>query len=323
LRKMNVETLCTTDDPADNLEYHQKIKNDKFEVKVLPAWRPDKAMAVENPEEYNQYLDKLGKTADIHIENFNNLLDALRIQHDFFARMGCSISDHGLETFYSDDFKENEIKLIFLKIRGKRRLDKQEISLFKSAMLYYLAIMDFEKGWVQQFHIGAIRNNNSRMFRKLGPDTGYDAIGDFTLAQSMVKFFDRLENHDKLAKTIVYNLNPVYNEVIPTILGCFGDGRIAGKMQFGSGWWFLDQKNGMENQLTALSNLGLLSRFIGMLTDSRSFLSYPRHEYFRRILCNILGNDIENGEIPLSEMHQVEKMVQDISYYNAKEYFKF
>ncbi len=323
LKKMNVEVLCTTDDPSDNLQYHKKIRDDKFEVKVFPAWRPDKAMAVENTEEYNIYLQKLGAAANINIENFNQLMEALKKQHDFFASMGCTISDHGLEAFYADDFKENEIKLIFLKIHGKRRLDKQEISQFKSAMLYYFALMDYEKGWVQQYHIGAIRNNNTRMFRKLGPDTGFDAIGDFEIAQNMVKFLDKLESQDKLAKTIVYNLNPVHNELIPTILGCFGDGRIAGKMQFGSGWWFLDQKNGMENQITALSNLGLLSRFVGMLTDSRSFLSYPRHEYFRRILCNVIGQDIVNGEIPASELHQAEKMVKDISYYNAKEYFKY
>lgn len=323
LKKMNVEVLCTTDDPSDNLQYHKKIRDDNFEVKVFPAWRPDKAMAVENTEEYNAYLQKLGAAANINIENFNQLMEALKKQHDFFASMGCTISDHGLEAFYADDFKENEIKLIFLKIHGKRRLDKQEISQFKSAMLYYFALMDYEKGWVQQYHIGAIRNNNTRMFRKLGPDTGFDAIGDFDIAQNMVKFLDKLESMDKLAKTIVYNLNPVHNELIPTVLGCFGDGRIAGKMQFGSGWWFLDQKNGMENQITALSNLGLLSRFVGMLTDSRSFLSYPRHEYFRRILCNVIGQDIVNGEIPASELHQAEKMVKDISYYNAKEYFKY
>lgn len=323
LKQMNVETVCTTDDPADSLEYHQKIKADNFGVQVLPAWRPDKAMAVDSPEEYNAYLDKLGKVADISIENFNHLMDALRKRHAFFAGMGCSVSDHGIESFYADEFKENEVKLIFLKIRGKRRLDKQEIAIFKSAMLYHFAEMDHEKGWVQQFHYGAIRNNNSRMFRQLGPDTGYDAIGDFEVARSMAKFLDRLENQNKLTKTIVYNLNPRDNELIPTILGCFADGTIAGKMQFGSGWWFLDQKDGMEKQMTALSNLGLLSRFVGMLTDSRSFLSYPRHEYFRRILCNLLGNDIERGELPASELDRIGEMVKDISYQNAKRYFKF
>lgn len=323
IRKMNVDVICTTDDPADTLEFHKKIKDDNFATRVLPAWRPDKAMAVENLEDYGHYLEKLGKAANIEIDNFNSLLDALRKRHDFFASMGCSVSDHGLETFHASDFNENEVKLIFLKARGRRRLDKEEIEMFKSAMLYYFSVFDHEKNWVQQFHVGAIRNNNTRMLRKLGPDTGYDAIGDFDVAQSMVKFFDRLEKHDQLAKTIVYNLNPSQNEVIPTILGCYADGKTAGKMQFGSGWWFLDQKNGMENQMTALSNLGLLSRFVGMLTDSRSFLSYPRHDYFRRILCNLLGNDIENGELPASEISQVEKMVKDISYNNAKQYFGF
>jgi glucuronate isomerase len=280
-------------------------------------------MAVENPEEYNKYLEKLGEAANVHIDNYNSLLEALQKRHDFFASMGCSVSDHGLETFHASDFKENDVKLIFLKVRGKKKLDKQEIEVFKSAMLYQFAVMDHSKGWVQQFHFGAMRNNNSKMFRKIGPDTGYDAIGDYPVAQSMSRFFDQLDKTDQLTKTIVYNLNPAYNEMIPTILGCFADGRIAGKMQFGSGWWFLDQKNGMESQMTALSNMGLLSRFVGMLTDSRSFLSYPRHDYFRRILCNLLGNDIQNGELPVSEMTQIEKMVSDISYYNAKNYFGF
>jgi glucuronate isomerase len=323
LKKMNVSVICTTDDPADTLEYHKRLKDEKFEIKVLPAWRPDKAMAVENLEEYNNYLDKLGEAASINIDNFASLLQALQKRHDFFASMGCNVSDHGLETFYATDFKENEIKQIFLKARAKKPLDKHEIEMFKSAMLYHFAIMDHSKGWIQQFHFGAIRNNNSRMFKTLGPDTGYDAIGDFTVAQPMAKFFDQLDKSDQLAKTIVYNLNPSFNELIPTILGCFADGRIAGKMQFGSGWWFLDQKNGMERQMTALSNLGLLSRFIGMLTDSRSFLSYPRHDYFRRILCNLLGNDLKSGELPSSELPRIENMVRDISYYNAKNYFGF
>jgi glucuronate isomerase len=323
LKKMNVEVVCTTDDPADSLEYHKKIKDDKFQVKVLPAWRPDKAMAVDNLDDFNKYLEKLGEAAGINIDNYNSLLDALQKRHDFFANNGCSVSDHGLETFHASDFKESDVKLIFLKARGKKRLDPEEIEVFKSAMLHYFAVLDHSKGWVQQFHYGAIRNNNSAMYQKLGPDTGYDAIGDFTVARNMVKFLDKLAKTDQLTKTIVYNLNPSHNEVIPTILGCFADGKIAGKMQFGSGWWFLDQKNGMEQQITALSNLGLLSRFVGMLTDSRSFLSYPRHEYFRRILCNMLGNDIEGGLLPKSEIKQVETMVKDISYFNAKNYFGF
>lgn len=323
LKKMNVEVICTTDDPADSLEFHKKIKEENIGIKVLPTWRPDKAMAVDNLDEYNKYLDKLGEAAGVNIDNFNSLLQALQIRYDFFASMGCCVSDHGLETFYASDFKENEIKLIFLKAKGRKKLDKQEADMFKSAMMYHFAVMDHSKGWAQQFHFGAIRNNNSRMFKKLGPDTGYDAIGDYAAAQAMAKFLDQLDKTDQLTKTIVYNLNPSFNEVIPTILGCFADGRLAGKMQFGSGWWFLDQKTGMENQMNALSNLGLLSRFVGMLTDSRSFLSYPRHDYFRRILCNMLGNDVKNGELPSSELPQIGKMVEDISYYNAKNYFGF
>jgi glucuronate isomerase len=323
IRQMNVEVVCTTDDPIDTLEYHQKIKRDGFEKKVLPAWRPDKAMAVENPETFNAYMAQLEKAAGMQISNFNELLDALQKRHDYFAQNGCKVSDHGLETFYSEDYKDSEIKLIFIKIRGGRKLEFEEIMKFKSAMMYHFAVMDAEKGWAQQFHIGAIRNNNSRMMRKLGPDTGYDAIGDFEIARPMSKFFDRLEAEEKLTKTIVYNLNPRDNELMVTLSLCYADGKIPGKMQFGSGWWFLDQKDGMEKQLTALSNLGLLSRFVGMLTDSRSFLSYMRHDYFRRILCNTLGRDIENGELPASEIKVVEKMVENISYYNAKNYFGF
>jgi glucuronate isomerase len=323
IRQMNVEVVCTTDDPVDTLEHHQKIKKDGFEKKVLPAWRPDKAMAVENPESFNAYMAQLEKAANMPITNFVELLDALKKRHDYFAKNDCSVSDHGLETFYAEDFKESEIKLIFLKIRGGRRLDKDEILKFKSAMLYHFAIMDHEKNWVQQFHIGAIRNNNTRMMRKLGPDTGYDAIGDFEVARPMSKFLDKLDTEDKLAKTIIYNLNPRDNELLVTLSLAFSDGRTPGKMQFGSGWWFLDQKDGMEKQIQALSSLGLLSRFVGMLTDSRSFLSYMRHDYFRRILCNILGRDVENGELPASEIKVIEKMVENISYYNAKSYFGF
>jgi glucuronate isomerase len=323
IRQMNVEVVCTTDDPIDTLEYHQMIKKDGFEKKVLPAWRPDKSMAVENPESFNTYMGLLEKVSNLPITNFSELLDALKVRHDYFAKNGCSVSDHGLETFYAEDFKESEIKLIFLKIRGGRRLDKDEILKFKSAMLYYFAVMDAEKGWAQQFHIGAIRNNNTKMMRRLGPDTGYDAIGDFEVARPMSKFFDRLDSENKLTKTIVYNLNPRDNELMVTLALAYSDGKIPGKMQFGSGWWFLDQKDGMEKQMTALSNLGLLSRFVGMLTDSRSFLSYMRHDYFRRILCNLLGRDVENGELPASEIKVIEKMVEDISYYNAKNYFGF
>jgi glucuronate isomerase len=321
LKKMNIATICTTDDPIDTLEYHQKIKADGFSINILPAWRPDKAMAVENVTSFNDYMDQLGAAANISIDSFNKLLDALKNRHDFFHANGSRVSDHGLDTFFAEDYTDAEIVNIFIKIRGGKQLDAVEILKFKSAMLYQFALLDHEKDWVQQFHIGAQRNNSSRMLKNLGPDTGFDSIGDLPVAQSMGKFLDKLDKEDQLAKTILYNLNPADNEVFATMLGNFQDGTCPGKMQWGAAWWFLDQKFGMEKHLDALSSLGLLSRFVGMLTDSRSFLSYPRHEYFRRILCDILGNDIENGEIP-ADFDLVGKMVQDISYNNAKNYFK-
>jgi glucuronate isomerase len=318
--KMNVEAVCTTDDPIDTLEHHKKIAADGFKVKVLPAWRPDKAMAVEDPAAFNQYIYKLAEAANLEIHSFDNLIDALRIRHDYFHANGCRLSDHGLETFFAEEFTENEIKAIFKKIREGGNLAIEEILKFKSAMLYHFAILDHEKNWVQQFHIGALRNNNSRMLKTLGPDTGFDSISDVPVAQSMSKFLNRLDTDDRLTKTILYNLNPSDNEVYATMLGNFQGGGIPGKIQWGSAWWFLDQKTGMEKHIEALSALGLLSRFVGMLTDSRSLLSYPRHEYFRRILCNILGNDMEKGEIP-ADFELVGKMVENISYHNAKNYF--
>ncbi|NLO70870.1 MAG: glucuronate isomerase [Porphyromonadaceae bacterium] len=323
MRKFNVQVVCTTDDPADTLEHHISLKNEGFEIKVLPTWRPDKAMAVENPAEYRKYVEKLSEVSGVSISKFADLIQALRARHDFFAGVGCKLSDHGIEEFYAEDYTQAEIEAIFNKVYGGQELTNEEILKFKSAMLYEGAVMDWEKGWTQQFHYGAIRNNNSRLFRKLGPDTGFDSIGDFTVAKAMSKFLNSLDNNDKLAKTIIYNLNPRDNDMIATMIGNFQDGSVAGKIQFGSGWWFLDQKTGMEAQLNSLSNLGLLSRFVGMLTDSRSFLSYPRHEYFRRILCNLLGDDIEKGLLPKSEMKFIGEMVENISYYNAKNFFKF
>ncbi len=322
LRKMNVETVCTTDDPVDGLQHHKKIREDGFEIKVLPAWRPDKAMAVEDPETYNTYIGKLEDASERSISTLNDLLDALKTRHDYFHENGCRLSDHGMEQFYAEPYTANEVKTTFLKIRSGKMLTTEEILKFKSLMLYEFALMDHAKGWVQQFHVGALRNNNKRRFNTLGPDKGYDSIGDFEMARAMSALFDRLDSTDQLAKTIVYNLNPRDNELMVTMAYNFSDGIIPGKMQFGSGWWFLDQKYGMTAQLNALSSQGLLSRFVGMLTDSRSFLSYPRHEYFRRILCNLLGTDIVNGEIP-ADMELVGKMVKNISYYNAKEYFGF
>ena len=323
MKLYNVESVCTTDDPVDSLEYHIALKNEGFEVKVLPTWRPDKAMAVENPKEYRAYVEKLSDAAGVNISNFADLITALRKRHDFFASVGCKLSDHGIEEFYAEPYTQNEIESIFNKVYGGIHLQQEEIIKFKSAMLYEGALMDWEKGWTQQFHYGAIRNNNSRLFGKLGADTGFDSIGDFMVAKSMSRFLDQLDKSNQLAKTIIYNLNPKDNDLISTMIGNFQDGSVAGKIQFGSGWWFLDQKTGMEAQLNSLSNLGLLSRFVGMLTDSRSFLSYPRHEYFRRILCNLIGNDVENGLLPASEMDFLGKMVEDISYFNAKKYFEF
>ena len=320
IRKMNVEVICTTDDPVDSLEHHQKIREDGFDTKVLPAWRPDKSMAVEDPEKYNIYINSLEEASGTSIATFMDLLTALQQRHEFFHQMGCRISDHGLEGFLSEDFDYLDIEKVFLKIRKGRKLNKQEVGRFKSAMLVELAVMDHEKGWTQQFHVGAIRNNNSGRLLELGPDTGFDSIGDFKMARAMSRFLDRLDTQDQLAKTIVYNLNPVDNALIATMINNFNDGITPGKMQFGSGWWFMDQKFGMTEQMNTLSSLGLLSRFVGMLTDSRSFLSYPRHEYFRRILCNLVGTDVENGEIP-NEPQMIDKLVQNVCYYNAKEYF--
>jgi glucuronate isomerase len=322
LRMMRVEVVCTTDDPADNLEHHKKIRNDGFEIKVLPAWRPDKYMMVDNPDSYNGYIDKLAEASGTDISNYDQLLMALRKRHDFFTENGCILSDHGIETMYAEEYTGQQINTIFNKVRSGRSLSMEEILKFKSAMLYEFGVMDHEKGWVQQFHYGAMRNNNTRLFRQLGPDTGFDSIGDYQVGTAMSKFFDRLDTVNKLTKTIIYNLNPRDNDLIATMIGNFQDGSIPGKMQFGSGWWFLDQKDGMEKQMNSLSNLGLLSRFVGMLTDSRSFLSYPRHEYFRRILCNLIGNDVEEGLLPY-EPGLLGQMVENICYYNAKNYFGF
>lgn len=279
-------------------------------------------MAVENSANYNSYIDRLSEVSGMSITKYSDLLSALRKRQEFFNSMGCKLSDHGLESFYAADFTDAEADRIFIKIRSGKSLEASEILVFKSALLFELAVMDHEMGWTQQFHIGALRNNNSRMFRLLGPDKGYDSIGDFEIARSMSAFFDKLENAEKLTKTIVYNLNPRDNELMATMMGNFNDGSIPGKMQFGSGWWFLDQKDGMEKQMNALSSLGLLSRFLGMLTDSRSFMSFPRHEYFRRILCNLIAKDVENGELP-HDIKLLGRTVQDISYFNAKEFFAF
>jgi glucuronate isomerase len=322
LRKMNVQAICTTDDPIDTLEYHRQLRQEKFEIPVLPAFRPDNAMNVDHPERFNHYIKKLEAATNVAISSFSDYLFALENRHDFFASMGCTVSDHGLEEMYAEDFTGWEVETIFNKVRGGKELNDTERRKFKSAMLVHFAEWNWDKGWVQQFHLGALRNNNSRMTQRLGPDTGWDSIGDFSQGRALGRFLDRLDKEDKLAKTILYNLNPADNELIATMIGNFNDGSVAGKVQFGAAWWFLDQKDGMTRQINTLSNMGLLSRFVGMLTDSRSFLSFPRHEYFRRILCNLFGEEITNGELP-NDMEWIGKVVRDICYYNARQYFNF
>jgi glucuronate isomerase len=320
LRKMNVQVVCTTDDPTDSLEFHQKIKDDGFEIKVLPAFRPDKSMNVDDVNGFNLYLKKLENVSGISITSYQSYLDALKQRHDFFAAMGCCVSDHGMECIYAEDYTDEEIIAAFNKIRNGRELTGEERVKFKSAMLHVFAIWDHEKNWVQQYHLGALRNNNIRLLESCGPDTGWDSIGDFQQAKTLTKFLGRLDSTNQLAKTILYNLNPADNELMATMTGNFNDGSIPGKIQFGSAWWFLDQKDGMTKQMNALSNMGLISRFVGMITDSRSFLSYPRHEYFRRLLCNLFGDEIESGELP-NDLDWTGKIVKDICYYNAKAYF--
>jgi glucuronate isomerase len=323
MKHYNVEVVCTTDDPIDSLEHHLALQKEKFGVKILPTWRPDKAMAVENPEDYRKYIDRLAAVSGVTIHTFDDLLDALKVRHDFFASVGGKLSDHGIEEFYAEDYTLSEIRTIFKAVYEGNTLSLEEILKFKSAMLFELAKLDWEKGWAQQFHYGALRNNNTRMLKQLGPDTGYDSIGDWNTAKSLSKLLNRLASENKLTKTILYNLNPRDNDMIATMIGNFQEGPVAGKIQFGSGWWFLDQKTGMEAQINSLSVLGLLSRFVGMLTDSRSFISYPRHEYFRRILCNLIGNDVEEGLLPVSELPFLGQLVEDVSYNNAKKYFEF
>lgn len=320
MERMNVKIVCTTDDPVDTLEYHQQIRQDpSFTVKVLPAFRPDKAMAVGNPEQFNRYVEQLAAVSQRDIKDFTTFLEALDARHAYFHEMGCRLSDHAVVAPPGADYRQQDLTVIFAKVRGGAAPSPLEIEQFQTAMLHEFGLMNHARHWTMQLHIGALRNNNSRMMQALGPDTGFDAIADAPIAAPLARFLDRLDALDKLPKTILYVLNPGHNEIIGTIIGCF-QGKIPGKLQFGSGWWFNDQKDGMIRQMDALSNMGLLSRFVGMLTDSRSFLSYPRHEYFRRILCNLIGADVENGEIPADISH-LGKIVQGICYENAVQYF--
>ena len=320
LKRMNVKVVCTTDDPVDDLAHHIKMGKEDFGTKVYPAWRPDNGIAIENPTTFNAWVEKLEKSSGVTVKDFDSYLEAIKKRHTFFHEQGCRLSDHGLETMYAEDYTLGEIASIFGKVRSGKTPTGAEVLKFRSCLLYEYAIMDSDKKWVQQYHIGALRGNNTRMGERIGPNTGYDSIGDFEVAKPMSRFFDRLEREDKLAPTIIYNLNPRDNPLLATMIGNFQDGKTPGKMQFGSGWWFLDQKAGMTDQLNTLSNMGLLSRFVGMLTDSRSFLSYPRHEYFRRTLCGLLGEDVQNGELP-GDMDMLGKMVKDICWNNAVNYF--
>ncbi|HUH20216.1 glucuronate isomerase [Albibacterium sp.] len=322
LKKMKVKVVGTTDNPIDDLAAHKKIKEDGFEVRVLSSFRPDNFMAIENTESLRTLISQLEGLNSGKIGSFADYLKALKARHDFFAERGCSVSDHGLSHMYAEDYTEEEVESIFQKVQNGGAINATEELKFKSALLYNFALWNHEKGWVQQFHLGPLRNNNSRLLKNIGVDAGLDSIGDFKQAVQLSRFLDKLDTSDSLTKTILYNLNPADNDVVAAMVANFNDGSVAGKMQYGAAWWFLDQKIGIINQLNTVSNLGLLSHFIGMLTDSRSFLSYPRHEYFRRILCNLLGEDVERGELP-ADIDFIGKMVQDICYNNAKTYFTF
>ncbi|HMS70083.1 MAG TPA: glucuronate isomerase [Saprospiraceae bacterium] len=321
LQKMNVELLCTTDDPLDSLEYHSSVgEAQPMFGTMLPAFRPDKFIYIQH-QQFIDYLTKLGELTDVEINSYDQLLKALEVRAAFFMSKGCKVSDHGLEYICADTFTTQEVAEIFQKALMGEAISPNEASKYMSSILLDLGKMYHQLGWVQQFHLGAQRNNNIRMMRTLGPDTGWDSIGDWSQARSLSTYLAKLDEENRLAKTVIYNINPSDNEVMATMIGNFNDGSVKGKLQFGSGWWFLDQKDGMEKQINALSNMGLVSCFIGMLTDSRSFLSFPRHEYFRRILCNIFGAEIDKGELP-NDLEWTGKIVSDICYHNVKAYLQ-
>lgn len=320
LAKIKVEVVCTTDDPTDNLKSHQQLAS--AALKVLPTFRPDKVYNFTSTESYLKYQQTLSLTSGVEIRDFDSLLTALQKRITYFHQTGCRLADHGLGQISVPDAGAINAQRIFEKLNKHESLTEVEINAFRYKVLTALCRMYHQVGWTQQFHLGALRNTNTRMLQQLGPDTGFDSIGDFSQASALAAFLNDLDSTNQLCKTIIYNLNPADNEVFAAMIGNFNDGSVKGKVQYGSAWWFLDQKDGMEKQLNALSNMSLLSCFIGMLTDSRSFLSFPRHEYFRRILCNLIGKDVENGELPADEKW-LGKIVADVCYYNAKEYFGF
>ncbi len=319
MTRMKVKLVCTTDDPIDSLEYHKQVAAEGFAVKMLPTFRPDKAMAVDKPAMFPGYIAQLSAASGVCIKTFGDLLDAIDKRHAYFHAAGCRLSDHGIEYVPAASATPAELDAILTKGLAGQPVTLAEAEAFKAVFLYEVAKMNHARGWVQQFHVGVFRNNNTRLFKTLGPDIGCDSIADYRQGPGLIQLFDSLDSTSQLAKTVLYNINPVDNELFATMMGNYQDGSCPGKMQFGAAWWFLDQKDGMEKQLNALSALGLLSRFIGMLTDSRSFLSYPRHEYFRRILCNLIGAEMERGELP-GDFDLLGGIVADISYNNAKNY---
>jgi len=320
LRQFRVAVVCTTDDPVDSLEHHHELaRRQKPETRVFPTWRPDRALAVDDAEQWNDWVDRLADASNMSIVKFADFWSAIEKRHAVFHEAGCRASDHGLERMFAAAFTERDLVAGFDTLRAGRALDPGASEKFRSGLLYRMAVLDHERGWVQQFHLGALRNTNSRARRTLGADKGFDSIGDFDQAPGLARFLDRLDDSNQLAKTILYNLNPRDNELFASMTGNFQDGSVAGKMQYGSAWWFLDQKDGMEAQMRALSNLGLFSRFIGMVTDSRSFLSYSRHEYFRRLVCNLLGNDVRSGLLP-DDFDLLANVVRNVCFFNAKNY---
>lgn len=321
LRKFNVTALCTTDDPADDLSHHEKIARDGVATAVFPAFRPDKALRVDQPAHFIKWLRRLEQAVGGKMGTFGDFVAALHDRHDYFHAHGCRLSDHGLSHCLASPCSEKAAAAIFAKARRGRSVSPEEAARFGTCLMLWFGRWDAEKGWVKQLHLGALRDNNTRMLHQLGPDTGFDCMGDFPQAQALARYLDLLEHDGQLPKIIVYNNNPADNYACATVIGCFQDGAFAGKMQFGSGWWFLDQKEGIEWQLNALSNIGLLSRFVGMITDSRSFMSYPRHEYFRRVLCNLIGHEMENGDLPGDEA-LLGKMISNICYHNARDYMR-